>query len=254
MNRKFETYRAMHQQAFMPIFCLDDYDSKSEVEACVAAGCTVIEYTLHKPDAREMIPWIRKHYPDLLLLVGSTLDSEKIIGQMRRRHPQLMSIDEVADMDVDGFVSMINWTEASVRKYAASHVICPTAMTVGEALNMMEWGASFIKMMGNDMPFIKRSRGAAAFDYLPILVTGGQTLETLPLSFEAGAVSVGSGFNLTLKGESAAVGTERIAEITHAYVECAQAARARYFPELAAADGASREQWLAALPHFHPFG
>ena len=65
MNRLIEIYRAMHRQAFMPIFCRDDFDSRAEVEACVAAGCTVIEYTLRRPDAREMIPWVRKNYPDL---------------------------------------------------------------------------------------------------------------------------------------------------------------------------------------------
>ena len=254
MNRKFKTYRAMHQQAFIPIFCRDEFDSKTEVEACVAAGCTVIEYTLRKPDAREMIPWIRKNYPDLLLLAGSTLDSEKIVRQMRHKHPQLMTIAEVADMDVDGFVSMINWTESSIRKYADTHVICPTAMTVGEALNMIEWGASFIKLAGSDIPFVKRCRGAAAFDYMPIFVTGGQTLETLPSSFAAGAVVVASGFDLTLKGKPATVGSEEIASVIRSYLSCAGTARAECWPELAAADNCSREEWLAALPHFHPFG
>ena len=253
MNRKFETYRAMHQQAFIPIFCKDGFDSKVEVEACVAAGCSVIEYTLRKPDAREMIPWIRKNYPDMLLLVGSTFDSEKIVRQMQHKHPQLMTIAEVADMDIDGFVSMINWTESSIRQYADTHVICPTAMTVGEAMNMMEWGASFIKLAGSDISFVKRCRGAAAFDYMPIFVTGGQTLETLAASFEAGAVAVASGFDLTLKGEPVTVNSEKIATVTRSYLDCARIARARYYPELAAGDGGSRKEWLAALPHFHPF-
>ena len=253
MSRKFDTYRGMHQQAFMPIFCKDDVDSKAEVEACVAAGCTVIEYTLRKPDAREMIPWIRETYPDLYLLVGSLIDSDKIINQMRRKNPQLMTVDEVADMGVDGFVSMINWTQPTIEKYAASHVICPTAMTVGEALNMIEWGACFMKLAGNDIPFVKRCRGQASFDYMPIMVTGGQTPETMGASFEAGAVAVGTGFDLTLKEEPRSVGVDKIAEITKMYLQAAQGARAKAFPELAAADSGPDEAWLEALPHWHPF-
>ena len=253
MSRKLQTYRAIHQQAFMPIFCQDDFDSRAEVEACVAAGCTVLEYTLRKPDAREMIPWIRNNYPDLYLLAGSTLDSEKIVRQMRRRHPQLMTIDEVADLGVDGFVSMINWTEASLRKYADTHVICPTAMTVGEALNMIEWGASFIKLAGSDISFVKRCRGAAAFDYMPILVTGGQTLDAIPSTFEAGAVMVGSGFDLTLKGMPGNVSVDEIRQVVERYLHVSREARAEAWPELAAADNGPDDAWLDALPHWHPF-
>jgi hypothetical protein len=41
------------------------------------------------------------------LLVGSTLDSERIVRRMKRRHPQLMTVQEAADLGVDGFVSMM---------------------------------------------------------------------------------------------------------------------------------------------------
>ncbi|MHC4886708.1 MAG: hypothetical protein ACYTGH_16660 [Planctomycetota bacterium] len=255
MSRLFDAYRTFHQQAFTPIFCQDEYDSRKQVEACVAAGCKGIEYTLRKPDAKEMIPWIRKNFPDLFLLVGSTVDSEKIVNHMKRKVPQLMTVAEVADMDVDGFVSMINWTEASIRKYAPTHVLCPTAMTVGEALNMVEWGAHFMKLSGADLSFVKRCRGAAAFDYMPIFVTGGQTPEAIPASFEAGAVMVASGFDLTMKGIAGGEeSVEQITEITRTYLDAAQKARAAAWPELAAADQAGREEWLAALPHYHPFG
>ena len=253
MTRKRETYRAMHRQAFLPIFCQDGFDSRAQVEACVAAGCACIEYTLRKDDAREMIPWIRRKYPDLHLLVGSTLDSEKIVRQMQRRHPQLMTIAELADLGVDGFVSMINWSAASLRTYADSHVICPTAMTVGEALSQVDCGASFIKLAGQDLPLVRRCRAPAAFDSMPILVTGGQTLEAIPAAFQAGVVLVGSGFDLTLKGHGPDVAMETICQVTERYLRAAQDARAAAWPALAAADDGPQDAWLDALPHWHPF-
>ena len=253
MSRLFDAYRAAHEQAFMPIFCLDDFDSKRQVEACLEAGCTVLEYTLRKPDAREMIPWIRQTFPDVYLLVGSTLDDEKIVRGMRRRHPQLMTLAEIADIGVDGFVSMVGWTEASIRKYAPTHIVAPTAMTVREALLQSAAGAQIQKLSGSDIAFVKRCRWAAAFDYCPILVTGGQTLDAMAATFAAGAALVGSGFDLTLKGRDTDIGVAGIGGVVREYVSTAQRARAAVWPELGGAAGADRATWLRSLPHWHPF-
>lgn len=253
MSRLFEAYRAAHEQAFIPIFCQDDLDSKREVEACLEAGCRVLEYTQRKPDAREMIPWIRETYPDVYLLVGSTIDDDAIVRRMRRRHPQLRTLAEIADVGVDGFVSMLGWSEASIRRYAPTHVVAPTAMTVREALLQTGAGAQFQKLAGSDLAFVKRCRGAAAFEYCPILVTGGQTVDKLAATFEAGAALVGSGFDLTLKGRDANIGVAEIAEVVREYVSAAQEARAAVWPELGGAGRADRATWLRALPHWHPF-
>ena len=252
MNRLFDAYRAIHEQAFVPIFCADGMDSKKQVAASVAAGCTAIEYTLRKPDAREMIPWIRKNYPDTYLLVGSTIDNDAILKQMRRRHPQLTTLDELADWGVDGFVSMLSWTERSIRQYAPTHVVVPTAMTVGEALAQTSWGAHFQKLAGSEIGFVKRCRGAAAFGYCPIMVTGGQTLESMPESFKAGAILVGSGFDLTLAGRDDTVSEDEIAQVVRSYLKVAQESRAAVWPELACVNGGA-QAWLDALPHYHPF-
>lgn len=253
MSRLFAAYRAFHQQAFIPIFCLDSFDSRKQVEACVAAGCTGIEYTLRKPDAREMIPWVRQNFPDLYLLVGSTIDDDGIATHMRRRHPQLMTVAEIADMGVDGFVSMLGWSEASIRKYAPTHVLVPTASTVTEAYMQTRWGAHFQKLLGPDCGLVKRCRGQATFDFCPIAVTGGQTPEVIPATFQAGAVMVGTGFDLTMKGLPADTGVAKIAEIVRHYLQVSQTARAQAWPELANADGAPKADWLKALPHWHPF-
>jgi len=253
MSRLFNAYRAFHEQGFIPIFCQDDFDSKKQVEACVRAGFKGIEYTLRKQDAREMIPWIRKEFPELFLIIGSVIDDDAIIRQMRAKHSQLMTISEIADMDVDGFVSMIGWTETSIRKYAPTHLIMPTAMTVREALLQTACGAHFQKLAGNDLAFVKRCRGQAAFDYCPILVTGGQTPDKMDETFAAGAVAVGSGFDLTLKGQPDNISIEEIEKVMREYANSAKIARAKAWPELAKADGGPINEWLDALPHYHPF-
>lgn len=251
MNRKLEAYRAFHEQAFIPIFVEDGFDSKSLVAGCVEAGMKGIEYTLRRRDAREMIPWIRRNYPDLFLLVGSTLDDEKIVNKMRKRHPQLMTIDEVAELDVDGFVSMLGWREETIEKYAPTHLIAPTVSTVSEALFSVGAGAQFVKLMGNDLDFIKRCRGDAAFDFCPILVTGGMSLERLPQAIEAGAVAAGAGFDLTMKGIDSDASASDVAASVKPYLEAAQRAQRQCWPEIKV--GAGTQEWLDSLPHFHSF-
>ena len=94
-SKLFDVYRSVHEQAFMPIFVQDDFDSKKLVDACVEAGCKCIEYTLRRKDADKMIPWVLEKYPDLHLIVGSTIDDEKITRKMREKHPQLLTIEKL---------------------------------------------------------------------------------------------------------------------------------------------------------------
>jgi|GEM_PF-1081326 len=252
-GRLFAAYRAFHQQGFVPIFVDDPFDSKTLVEACVAAGCRGIEYTLRRRDAHVMIPWIREHYPDLYLLVGSTLDDDRIVARMKKRHPQLLTVAEIDALDVDGFVSMIGWSEASIRRYAPNRIVIPSAWTVNDAFFQVKAGAHFAKLLGPEIDLVKRCRMQAAFDYCPIMVTGGMTPERIPATIEAGAAMVGAGFDLILKGCPADTGIEQAAAAVKTYLQTTRQARERVYPELARAANADDASWLAALPHYHPF-
>jgi 2-keto-3-deoxy-6-phosphogluconate aldolase len=253
MSRLHEAYRAIHDQAFMPIFVDDEFDSKMLVEACMDAGMKGLEYTLRRRDAHKMIPWIREQYPDLYLLVGSTLDDEKIVARQRRLFPQLMTLAEIDEFEPDGYISMIGWHEESIRKYAPKRIIMPTCSTVNEAFFQIGAGAHFAKLVGSDLGFVRRCRGDAAFGYCPIIVTGGMNTERIPEGIEAGAALIATGFDLTLKGEPKNVSKKKVAEVMKRYVEVTQAARDKKCPQLAKARGADWKTWLDALPHYHPF-
>lgn len=253
MNKLFQVYRSVHEQTFIPIFIQDDFDSKKLVEACVEAGCTCIEYTLRRQDADTMIPWIREQYPQLHLLVGSTIDDEKIVKKMKVKHPQLLTVSELEDIGVDGFVSMIGWSFESIRKYSKSRIVIPTAMTVTESLQQVGAGAHFTKIMGPDLDFVRRCRAAAAFDYCPIMITGGMTIERIPEAVEAGGILIGSGFDLILKGMSHKLSCKEISLFLKKYIEASQKAKIMSHPELSETESMDAEQWLGALPHYHPF-
>jgi 2-keto-3-deoxy-6-phosphogluconate aldolase len=252
MNRIQEAYRAIHEQGFLPIFVEDDLDTKMLVEACVAAGVKAIEYTLRRRDADKRIPWIRRNYPDLILLVGSTLDDEKIVNHSQTKFSQLLTLAELDALGVDGFVSMVGWSTESIRKYAPTRIIMPAVMTVTEALQQIGAGAHFAKILGADMDLVKRCRSSPTFDFCPIMVTGGMTLQAIPEAVDAGAVLIGSGFDLMLKGMEKPNGRQT-ADRIQTFVEITQQSRNRKWPALARVNGNGFRSWLESLPHYHPF-
>ncbi len=254
MSRLLDAYRALHQQAFIPIFVRDHIpDSKKLLEGCQEAGMRVIEYTLRRLDAHTMIPWIRENCPDLFLLVGSTLDDDAIITKQREKFPQLLTIDELDAMDVDGFISMIGWSEASIKKYHSRRIVIPAVSTSREAFLNVAAGAHFVKVPGSKPELIKSYRWEAAFDYCPLFAPGGLTPDRIPTAVAAGAVITATGFDLTLKECSAEVSVSEIAAIMKHYMETAQDAQRATWPELAKAADADNQTWLNALPHYHPF-
>jgi 2-keto-3-deoxy-6-phosphogluconate aldolase len=253
MSRLLEAYRAVHEQVFVPIFVEDDYDTRALLEGCLLAGVRIIEYTLRRPDAAQMIPWIRENYPDLFLIVGSTMDNEKIIRHASRRHAQLHSIAELDAMDVDGFVSMIGWSTESIRKYSPTRLVIPTAWNLSEAFHQVAAGAHFAKIIGPSLDLLRICRADPTFGFCPMVMTGGMTLDAIPKAIGAGAMMVGSGFELMLKSLPPDVSAERVAQELTRFVEAAKKARDLQWPELALARDLDMQGWLDALPHYHPF-
>ena len=246
-------YRRVHQQGFLPIFTQNDFNSEALVEACVEAGCRAIEYTSARRDAHTMIPWIRQRFPELRILVGSTLDSERFVRHSRPRHPQLLTIDELAALGVDGFVSMVGFRPETLERYSSTHVMVAPVSTIYEMFSMLDRGAHFVKVPGTQLDLVSNFRGDATFDCCPIMVTGGMTLERLPLAVKNGAMLIGAGFELILSGMERNVSVKQIAKRLEQYLDATRKARDEKWPALADAVDKNFNTWSAALPHYHPF-
>ena len=253
MTRIHQAYRAIHQQSFIPIFTEDGLDPHLLLEACLLAGCKGIEYTLRRRDADRMIPWIREQYPDLYLLVGSTLDNDGMIHQARQRYPQLMTLTEMAELGVDGFVTMVGFHEETIHRFGPKHLLYSSVMTLPEAYRAVAAGVHFCKMFGPGADLVKLCRGAGGFGFCPVMVTGGVTLDRVTPLITAGAVVLGSGFELILRGQSDIGSPKVIASILRQYIETAQEAQQLSWPVLAENMSADMDTWLSILPHHHPF-
>lgn len=251
-NHLLKCYRMAYEQCFVPIFVHDDFDTEALLRGCELAGVRVVEYTLRRPDAAEVIPALRRRWPECGLFVGSMLDSDKITIQMRKKHPQLMTFAELDEIGVDGFVSMLSFTNETIRTYAERCVMIPTASTPGEALRQVDAGAHFIKLKGSDRELRKNCHAAPTHGFCPIFVTGGVTPERMSEIYAEGAILTASGFDLILKGiDPQALTAEMVAERLTLYINAAKAARAEVLPQLADTQNLTDDAWLELLPHYH---
>jgi len=253
MSELFDIYRTFHEQGFVPIFVKDHFDTKLLVEACVRAGLKGIEITLRRDDADTMIPWVRENYPDLRILVGSTIDDERIVEFTRRKFPQVRTLAELDAMGVGGFVSIMGMREETIARYSPTRLVIPCAERVTQALEYVRAGAQMIKVLGPDVDHVRAFRSTPTFGFCPVIVTGGMAIDRLPMYIEAGAVMVGAGFDGMLRGRPADITVDEVTEVLKTFIQATREARERFWPEMSAAIGADRQTWLDSLPHYHPF-
>lgn len=77
-NALFSAYRRIVEQAWLPIFVADEWDTEILLEGCRRARLSAVEYTLRRRDAKEVIPTLKSRLPDMAILMGSTIDSDEI--------------------------------------------------------------------------------------------------------------------------------------------------------------------------------
>jgi len=250
MNALFKKYRKGLEQCFVPIFVRDSFDTSTLLEGCELAGVQVLEYTLRREDAHQVIPTLKERYPDKVVFVGSTIDDEAIVLQMKQKFPQLMTIAQLAPY-VDGFVSMLPFSDETLRRYHPSHLMIPSAETSGEALRQMKSGATVIKVCGPDLSLVKKLHALPTFNYCPTFFTGGATVERMEEVFAAGNMLVAAGFDLLLKGfDPATLTPQMVAEQITRYITAAKAAREKACPALKGIEAMTDEQLLSALPNY----
>ena len=240
----------MIEQAWLPIFVNDTLDTEMLLEGCRLAGLGVIEYTLRRKDAALVTPSLREKLPDTVVLMGSTIDSSEIIEERKRLNPQLMTLEELAPY-VDGFVSMLPYSDETLAAYRNSHLCIPTAETGGEALRQVKSGAAVIKVLGPDLSFSKKLHALPTHNYCPTYVTGGVTPERMEEVYSVGNIISASGFDVVLKGiDPSTLTAELVAEKLRLFVDSAKAARDKVIPELKNCESLTDEEFRVALPNY----
>jgi len=243
------------RQGFVPIFVNDSHDSRHLVEAAVNAGCEAIEYSCRRPDAREMIPWIKREFPQLVVMAATLMDGPGIEEFLHRNRPGFLTVAEAADLGADALVSFMRFRPETYERFGRDHVMIAGVSTPNEALDQIELGADLIKATVHTTTgseFVTKT-SVPTHHCIPFFVSGGLTLSNIEKYIEAGVVVTAAGFDMLLgnpvpaPGELIRVASDALKRMT----SVVQAAREKYQPTLATAIHERRTNLLASGPWCH---
>ncbi|MDD4833244.1 MAG: bifunctional 4-hydroxy-2-oxoglutarate aldolase/2-dehydro-3-deoxy-phosphogluconate aldolase [Lutispora sp.] len=161
------------------------------VEAIKKGGINIIEITMTVPEALNIINEISKTYKDddVIIGAGTVLDPETARACMLAGAQYIIS----PNLNVD--------TLKICNRYRVPSF--PGVMTVKEAIEAMEYGAEILKLFPGSAfkpSIIKAFKGP--LPYANFMPTGGVDISNIKDWFEAGAVAVATGSNLTKGAKS----------------------------------------------------
>ena len=184
-------------------------------EALLQAGLTVAEITMTVPNAIDAIGAIAKRFPGQLLVgAGTVTDAE--------------STRRAMDAGAEFIVTPCLVPEVIDAAHRAEVAVLPGALTPGEVFETFRLGGD----MGKGFPV--QSVGGAAylralrgpFPDIPLVPTGGVTLENMAEMFKAGAAAVGVGSELISKDALARRDYAAIGTLAKQFLAAARKARA----------------------------
>ena len=185
------------------------------VEALIQAGLTVAEITMTVPNAIDAIGSVTKRFANKVLVgAGTVTDAE--------------TARRAVDAGAGFIVTPCLVREVIDAARRADVAVLPGALTPSEVLEAFRLGGDMVKV------FPAQSVGGAAylralrgpFPDIPLVPTGGVTLENVREMFDAGAAAVGVGSELISKDALARRDYAAIGALAAQFLAAAQQARA----------------------------
>jgi len=179
-------------------------------EGLAQGGVRFMEVTLNTDGALHMIQSWRAHYDKAVYVGAGTV----------------LDVDMAKEAIAAGAQFLISPnTDLSVIEYALEQGIdvWPGAMTPTEIVAAYSAGAEIVKLFPTaslGLSYIRELQGP--LNHIPLLATGGVTLDNLSDYFKAGAVAVGLGSALLPKDALLTGNMDEIARRTAAFVEVAK--------------------------------
>ena len=186
------------------------------VEALLQAGLTVAEITMTVPDAIDAIASVTKRFGgEVLVGAGTVTDAE--------------TAKRAVDAGAEFIVTPCLVPEVIEAARQSDVAILPGAFTPTEVFEAFRLGGDMVKV------FPAQSVGGAAylralrgpFPDVPLVPTGGVTLENIREMFDAGAAAVGVGSELVSRDALARSDYNAITALATQFLAAARKARAR---------------------------
>lgn len=183
-------------------------------ESLVDGGVTALEVTVDTPGAFEAIARLSKSCKDRAVVGAGTV----IDGESAR-----LAIQSGAD-----FIFSPSLHQEVIRTALRyGKVAVPGVLTPTEMITAIEWGADMVKVFpaaSFGVKYIKDIK--APFPHIPIVPTGGVTLDNVTSFIGAGVAAVGIGGNLVNATATEPEDFAQIRQMAAAYVAAIKQARA----------------------------
>ena len=186
------------------------------MEALAEAGLTVAEITMTVPGAIEAIASVSKHFGDKVLVGAGTVTD----ADTARR---------AADAGAEFIVTPCLVPEVIDAGRRAEVAVLPGALTPTEVLEAFRLGGDMVKVfparnMGG-ASYLRALRGP--FPEIPLVPTGGVTLDNVREMFDAGAAAVGVGSEMISKDALARRDYAAIGVLATRFLAAVRQARSR---------------------------
>jgi 2-dehydro-3-deoxyphosphogluconate aldolase/(4S)-4-hydroxy-2-oxoglutarate aldolase len=176
----------LRQVGIIPIIRAASADAAIAVaEALLQAGLTVAEITMTVPNAIDAIGAVAKRFPGKVLLgAGTVTDAE--------------TARRAVDAGAEFIVTPCLVPEVIDAAQRANVAVLPGALTPGEVFQAFRSGGDMVKVFPvqsvGGAAYLRALRGP--FPDIPLVPTGGVTLDNMAELFKAGAAAVGVGTEL----------------------------------------------------------
>ncbi len=186
------------------------------VDTLVGAGLTIAEITMTVPGAIEAIRSVRKRLGDKVLVgAGTVTDAD--------------TVRRAIDAGAQFIVSPCLVPEVIETARHADTAVLPGALTPTEVFQAFRLGGDLVKVFpaqnAGGAAYLRALRGP--FPEIPLVPTGGVTLENLREMFDAGAVAVGVGSELISKADLARGDYAAVGALAAKFLAAVKAARAK---------------------------
>lgn len=207
----------LREVGIIPVIRADSADAAlAVVEALVDAGLAVAEVTMTVPGAIDVISSVAKRFGDRVLVGAGTVTD-------------MVYARRAIDVGAEFIVTPCLVPEVIEVARRADIAVIPGALTPTEVFEAFKHGGDMVKV------FPAQSVGGAAylralrgpFPGIPLVPTGGVTLETVQELFDAGATAVGVGSELVSRDALARHDYGAIGALAGKFLAAVRAARAR---------------------------
>ncbi|HEY8832288.1 MAG TPA: bifunctional 4-hydroxy-2-oxoglutarate aldolase/2-dehydro-3-deoxy-phosphogluconate aldolase [Gemmatimonadaceae bacterium] len=207
----------LREVGIIPVIRADSSGAaKAVVEALVEAGLVVAEITMTVPGAIDAIASVRKRFGDNVVVgAGTVTDAD--------------SARRAVDAGAEFIVTPCLVPEVIDAARRAEVPVLPGALTPTEVLHAFRLGGDMVKIFPaqnvGGASYLRALRGP--FPEIPLVPTGGVTLDNVREMFDAGAAAVGVGSELISKDALARRDYAAIGALAGQFLAAARKARAR---------------------------